>query len=464
MSLRNRSCQVHFIGIGGIGMSGIAELLHQLGHKVTGSDLSENDNVKKLQKLGVKIQRGHSEKIFEDCKPDVVVYSNAVKANNPEWAYARKNLIPVIRRAEMLSELMRLKRGISVAGSHGKTTTTGMVSFILKEAGREPTVIIGGQFAAIGSNASWGGGEWLVAESDESDGSFMHLSPELSIVTNIDKEHMDHYGSVENLQHTFLDFIERIPFYGRSILCADSPMLYELRDQIRKPTRWYGFKEAQNIYRIIIKETSAFPLFAVNCPNGKLLFETTLKVPGMHNVSNAVAAALACRELGVADDVIAKALSNFEGVARRFEKKGIWQGHQVYEDYGHHPTEIRATLAAAKDVYANEKVLIVFQPHRYSRTRLLWEEFKDCFSMADTVITLPVYPGGETKTDEDSVYDEENFSKHLSNGKKHYVADFECLEKLLSELHLKEKFGPVFFLGAGDIYKFANDLATMPIK
>lgn len=458
MSLKGRSCQVHFIGIGGIGMSGIAELLHQLGHKVTGSDLSENDQVRKLQKLGVSIQKGHSDKIFENIKPDVVVYSNAVKSNNPEWVYARKNQIPVIRRAEMLAELMRLKRGIAVAGSHGKTTTTGMVSSILKEAGKEPTIVIGGQFAAIGSNAAWGGGEWLVAESDESDGSFLHLSPELSIVTNIDHEHLDHYGTIETLQKTFFDFIERIPFYGRSILCSDSPLLLEIREQIRKPAKWYGFNKVENSHRIEIMEEGAFPLFRVLCPNETVLFETKLQVPGRHNISNAVAAALLCMDLGVDSRIVAKALNTFQGVARRFEKKGTWQGHLIYEDYGHHPTEVSATLRAAKEVYKEEKVLVVFQPHRYSRTRLLWSDFKNCFAEADFLITLPIYPGGEQKTPADEDFDMQNFSEHLSHKNKNYCNSFESLEEYLKVFSQKEKFGPIFFLGAGDISRFASKL------
>lgn len=459
MSLRGRSCQVHFIGIGGIGMSGIAELLHQLGHKVTGSDLSENEQVKKLQKLGVQIQKGHSEKVFENCRPDVVVYSNAVKSNNPEWAYARAHQIPVIRRAEMLAELMRLKRGIAVAGSHGKTTTTGMVSSILKEAGKEPTIVIGGQFAAIGSNAAWGGGEWLVAESDESDGSFLHLSPEVAIVTNIDREHLDHYGTIETLQKTFFDFVERIPFYGCSILCSDSPLLLELREQIRKPSKWYGFNKVENSHRIEILDKAAFPRFRVLCPNEKVLFETQLKVPGKHNISNAVAAALLCLELGISAEVIAKALGSFEGVARRFEKKGKWKNHLIYEDYGHHPTEVSATLEAAKEVFKDEKVLVVFQPHRYSRTRLLWYDFKNCFNKADLLLTLPIYAGGEPKTAEDESFDAENFCEHISHDHKNYCEDFTHLEKQLEKMSEANTFGPIFFLGAGDISKFASKLA-----
>lgn len=458
MSLRGRVCHVHFIGIGGIGMSGIAELLLQLGHKVSGSDLSENDQVRKLQKLGAVIQKGHSAKIFENIKPDVVVYSNAVKSTNPEWAYARENQIPVIRRAEMLAELMRLKRGIAVAGSHGKTTTTGMVSFILKEANKEPTIVIGGQFAAIGSNAAWGGGEWLVAESDESDGSFLHLSPEVSIVTNIDREHLDHYGSIETLQKTFFDFIERIPFYGRSILCSDSPLLLEMREQIRKPAKWYGFNKVDNSHRIEILEEGAFPRFRVLCPNEKVLFETKLKVPGRHNISNAVAAALLCIELGIDAATVSRALSLFEGVARRFEKKGSWKNHLIYEDYGHHPTEVSATLQAAKEVFKDENILVVFQPHRYSRTRLLWYDFKNCFSDADFLATLPVYPGGEPKTPEDEAFDAQNFNEHISHKHKHFCDSFESLEAHLEKFDQREKFGPIFFLGAGDISKFAAKL------
>ena len=453
MSIRDRRCRVQFIGIGGIGMSGIAELLHHLGHQVSGSDLGENDQIRKLKSIGVKIQQGHSKKILEENKPDVVVYSNAVRSENPEWVYAQKQGVPVIRRAEMLAELMRLKRGISVAGSHGKTTTTGMISFILKEAHKEPTVVIGGQFAAFGSNAAWGGGEWLVAESDESDGSFMHLSPEISVVTNIDREHLDHYGSLELLQKTFWDFIERIPFYGKSVLCADSPLLLELRDKIRKPTLWYSFQERPNTYKVQYLDKGAFPRFQVFGPNGKKLFETQLKVPGHHNVSNSVAAALVCLELGVSPEDVSRALSNFEGVARRFEKKGTWQGHPVYEDYGHHPTEIRATLEAAKEVFPHEKVCVVFQPHRYSRTRLLWDEFKTCFEKADILFTLPIYPGGESRDSRDEAFDGKAFCDHIDLKEKYFVSDFRDLRDKLESKIKNEKIGPVFFLGAGDISK-----------
>jgi UDP-N-acetylmuramate--alanine ligase len=456
MSLSHRCCRVHFIGIGGIGMSGIAELLHHLGHTVSGSDLFDNDQIKKLKAKGVKIQQGHSVDILNECKPEVLVYSNAVKKDNVERLWAKENAIPLIRRAEMLAELMRLKRGISVAGSHGKTTTTGMISYILKVAGLEPTVVIGGKFAAIGSNASWGGGDWLVAESDESDGSFLHLSPEMAVVTNIDFEHMDHYGGVEQLQKTFLEFLERIPFYGRAVLCADSELLYELREQIQRPSLWYAFEKKEKAYHIRLQSKEACPSFEVYCPKGEKLFESQLKVPGLHNVSNAVAAALICLELQVKPEIVSKALSEFEGVERRFQKRGLWQGHPIYEDYGHHPTEIIATLKAAKAMFADKKILVVFQPHRYSRTKLLWDRFKNSFVDADCVMTLPIYAGGEKKSEEDEAFDREGFSDHLKAKEKIFCEDFADLKNKIEKYKDLKEVGPIFFLGAGDVGKAIN--------
>ncbi len=468
MSLIESKRSIHFVGIGGIGMSGLAELLLKLGHKVSGSDLNEGESVEKLKAAGALFQLGHKKDILEKNSPDVVVYSTAVKESNPELLYARQARIPVIRRAEMLAELMRLKRGIAIAGSHGKTTTTGLVSLILKEAGLDPTVVIGGRFDAIGSNAAWGRGAWLVAEADESDGSFLRLSPEISVVTNIDREHLDFYKNFENELKAFEDFLDRLPFYGRAIICSDCPHVRALSEQLKKPYLWYGLeKEHKPDFWLKIIEEGANPVFEVyeklNTYSTPWL-RVRLQVPGRHNILNAAAAALVARELEIPADVISKALGNFSGVQRRFQLRGSWRGHPVIEDYAHHPTEIRATLAAAKSVYKEKKPIVMFQPHRYSRTRDLWTDFSTCFQNSSLILSLPIYAAAEAAESWVRAYDGVNFAKNVSGTEAQFV---ENATELLSRIvHLEDEKklvpgAPIFVLGAGDIAKIIPKLLAL---
>jgi UDP-N-acetylmuramate--alanine ligase len=466
MSLIARTRRVHFVGIGGIGMSGLAEILCRSGHHVTGSDLSLSENVENLQKLGAKIQIGHKQEILEKERPDVLVYSTAVSHENPELAYARKEKIPIIRRAEMLAELMRLRRGVAIAGSHGKTTTTGLTSLILKEAGMDPAVVIGGRFDAIGSNAAWGEGQWLVAEADESDGSFLRLSPELAVVTNIDKEHLNHYGTFEETLRAFENFLDNLPFYGRAILCSDCENVRKILVSLKKPYLSYGLdKEQSPDFWVELKEDSAQPRFSIHrlvgsraeneSPEYKLWVEIQLSVPGKHNVLNATAAAILARELEVEDSVILSALQKFKGVRRRFENRGTWSSGVLIEDYAHHPTEIRATLAACRASYAKAP-LVVFQPHRFSRTRELWDEFSTCFEGAEQVWSLPVYAASEPREVWTEKYDGIYFSRNIKNTRANFAQDFDdvCAQvQNWFENNPDDLQRPLLVLGAGDIAK-----------
>ena len=382
---------IHFVGIGGIGMSGIAEVLLNLGYKVSGSDLRESDTTHRLQSLGGEIQIGHREENI--TTPHVVVISSAVKADNVEVQAARAKQIPVIPRAEMLAELMRLKYAVAIAGAHGKTTTTSLVATVLAAGGVDPTVVIGGKLNSLGSNAKLGQGEFLVAEADESDGSFLKLTPTIAVVTNIDEEHLDYYRDINDIKDAFLAFINKVPFYGVAILCLDQKHIQSLIPSIEKRYITYGMT-AQADYQA--SEVAVLPLgsrFRVASPAGDLgWFE--LSVPGMHNVSNSLAAIAVARELDIDLEVIRKALKDFSGVQRRFQIKGEARGVLVVDDYGHHPTEIRATLEAAK-APGGRRVVCLFQPHRYTRTKHLLEEFFTAFNDADAVIIMDIYAAGE---------------------------------------------------------------------
>jgi UDP-N-acetylmuramate--alanine ligase len=465
MPLSEKSRNVHFVGIGGIGMSGIAELLMSQGHRVTGSDLSDSEAVKRLKGLGAEIQLGHSEEILIKHLPHVLVFSTAVSSDNPEIVFAKKNKIPVIRRAEMLGELMRLKRGIGVAGSHGKTTTTGMLSMILKEAGKDPTVVIGGRLDAIGSNATWGGGEWLVAEADESDGSFLKLSPEYAIVTNIDFEHLDHYSNIEGVKQSFLDYLDKLPFYGKAFLCSDSQSLREIAPQINKSVSWYGFsKEYKPDFLLKVLEEGAAPRFEIYSQQdnySKVRMTLTTSVPGRHNMLNAAAAALLALELDISVASVAQGLRSFRGVSRRFERKGEYKGITIYEDYAHHPTEIEATLMAARSVFPNAKIGVVFQPHRFSRTKLCWKEFAQCFKSSDELITLPIYAASEKKESWALNFDKEEFAKNVISPKAQYEDSLDSsIQRIYKWIDTGTlKAGDVLFvLGAGDVYKIISKI------
>jgi UDP-N-acetylmuramate--alanine ligase len=386
------SQHAHFIGIGGIGMSGIAEILLSLGMKVSGSDLRRGPLTDRLAQLGATIYEGHQ--AANVAGATVVVTSSAVSADNPEVVEARTRKIPVIQRAEMLAELMRLKYGIAIAGMHGKTTTTSMVAAVLTAGGLDPTVVVGGRVDALGSNARLGTTNYLVAEADESDRSFLKLSPILAVVTNLDREHMDCYRDMADVEHAFLAFMDKVPFYGAVTACLDNPQLAGILPRVRRRVFTYGVSpDADYRLEFLAAVEGRFARFLVHTAEGPLgPFE--LHVPGRHNVLNATAAVAIARQLEVSADKIAEGLNLFRGVDRRFQLRGTARGVTVVDDYGHHPTEIRATLAAAREC-GHRRIRVVFQPHRYSRTLDLMDEFSGAFADADTVIVLPIYAAGE---------------------------------------------------------------------
>lgn len=389
--------RIHFVGIGGIGMSGIAEVLLNLGYKVSGSDLKSSPITQRLTSLGAAVFEGHRAENIAGA--EVVVTSSAIAEQNPEVAEAHKGHIPVIQRAEMLAELMRLKYGIAVAGMHGKTTTTSMVAAVLAAGGLDPTVVVGGRVDAMGSNARLGKSQYLVAEADESDRSFLKLSPILSVVTNIDREHMDCYRNMRNVKTAFLDFMDRVPFYGMVVVCNDDPLLRKLFPQVRRRMVTYGTRRGSDFQTKLgeakFDSNQDRPLSTFHVAyRGKDLGEFQLHVPGVHNVLNATAAIAVGIGLDIDVEQVRSALANFRGVDRRFQLRGRSAGVSVIDDYGHHPTEIRATLAAARQ-YGFRKVHVVFQPHRYSRTQLLIDEFATAFGDADSLFVLDIYAASE---------------------------------------------------------------------
>jgi UDP-N-acetylmuramate--alanine ligase len=394
---------IHFVGIGGIGMSGIAEVLHNIGYQVQGSDIADNANARRLRALGVEIMIGHRAGNLREAK--VVVVSTAVKADNPEVAAARAALIPVVRRAEMLGELMRLKSSIAVGGTHGKTTTTSMIGTVLEKAGLDPTVINGGIVNAYGTNTRLGAGEWMVAEADESDGSFLKLPSTIAVVTNIDPEHLDHFHSFEDVKAAFAHFVENVPFYGFAVLCIDHPEVQSMLGRISdRRVVTYGFSAQADIRAVDVEagaEGSRFAVVMTDRLSGVVtrIDDLSLPVLGLHNVQNALAAVAIARELKIAPEKLREALAEFTGVKRRFTKTGSWNGVTVIDDYGHHPVEITAVLKAARLAVSGNpeaRVIAVMQPHRYTRLSSLFDDFCTCFNDADTVIVADVYAAGET--------------------------------------------------------------------
>jgi UDP-N-acetylmuramate--alanine ligase len=389
---------IHFIGIGGIGMSGIAEVMSTLNYKVQGSDISDNYNVARLRKHDIAVAIGHDAKNVGEAQ--VVVISSAVKPDNPELVEARRRYLPVVRRAEMLAELMRFKSCVAVGGTHGKTTTTSIVAALLDAGNLDPTVINGGIINAYGTNARLGKGDWMVVESDESDGTFVKLPADVVIVTNIDPEHLDHYGTFEKAKEAFLAFVENIPFYGFAVMCLDHPVVQEMIGQIRdRRVITYGHSPQADYRLLDVKYTDGATRFSVRVTDrvsGKThdIPELALRMPGDHNALNSTAALAVARELGLSDEQVRKGLANFEGVKRRFTRTGEHNGVTVFDDYGHHPVEISAVLAAARRVTKN-KVVAVMQPHRYTRLSSLFNDFCSCFNDADHVIIAPVYAAGE---------------------------------------------------------------------
>jgi len=448
---------IHFIGIGGIGMSGIAEVLLNLGYQVSGSDLKETEITRRLQSLGGEIAYGHKREYIQGA--EVVVTSSAVRSDNPEVLAAREALLPVIPRAEMLAELMRLKYGVAVAGSHGKTTTTSMVANVLSYGGLDPTVIIGGRLDKWGSNARLGQGAFLVAEADESDGSFLHLSPSIAVVTNIDLEHMDFYKNLEHIQDTFLDFLNRLPFYGLAILCLDDPHLPSLIPKLKKRYRTYGLTVQADIQGRDVKQdglTTRYRLYN----DGKDWGEIGFRLPGLHNVYNSLGAIAVGFELGVPFERIQEAFDSLEGVQRRFQIRGEYQGVTVLDDYGHHPTEVRATLNAARGCWPDHRIVVVFQPHRFSRTKALFDEFTTAFYQADSLLLLPIYAASEDPI-------EGIDSEHLMEGiKEKGHREVRLLSDRAEVIpYLKEilKTGDVLItLGAGDVWKIGQEIVSQP--
>src|SRR5688572_30841592 len=400
--MRHKVKHVHFVGIGGAGMSGIAEVLLNLGYKVSGSDLSESGVTRHLQSLGAHVSKGHAAEHIEGA--NAVVISSAVSEENPEVQAARAKTIPVVPRALMLAELMRLKQGIAVAGTHGKTTTTSLTAAVLGEGGLDPTFVIGGRVEAVGSNARLGKGDFIVVEADESDASFLYLQPCLAVVTNIDADHMHTYDhSVDKLREAFVNFLKHLPFYGVAVLCIDDPGVREISQRVPKTIVTYGLSEDAKVRAVDIEARGGQMCFRVQCaPNGgaALNFAVVLNLPGLHNVRNALAAIAVGLEVGVAPEKIAAALAGFKGVGRRFQRYGevLLAGggrYTLVDDYGHHPAEMAATLEAARGAFPGRRLVLAFQPHRYTRTRDCFEDFVKVLSTADAVVLTEVYPAGE---------------------------------------------------------------------
>ena len=450
--MKRRIRRVHFVGIGGSGMSGIAEVLLNLGYRVSGSDLVESDTTLRLQRLGAEVVIGHRSENLRDA--DVVVISSAVRKDNPEVIAAHERIIPVIPRAEMLAELMRMKYGVAIAGTHGKTTTTSMIATVLAHGGLDPTAVIGGKLNSFGSNAKLGQGELLVAEADESDGSFLKLSPTIAVVTNIDPEHLDHYRNLEEIQKAFLEFINKVPFYGLAILCLDQENVQALIPQVQKRYVTYGMSSQANFRAADISYhglTTSFRVFA----NERELGQISIQMPGLHSVYNALAAIATASELDLNFEIVRQALGSFSGVQRRFQIKGEWDGVMVVDDYGHHPTEIKATLSAAKSGWGRRTV-VIFQPHRYSRTRDLFKEFLTAFNQADALFLIGIYPAGEDPipgVDVQGLY--EGIKGHGHKDVTLVLDKSAILDRLLPRLKPGDM---VFTLGAGDVWKTGEAL------
>ncbi len=444
---KKRDVAIHFVGIGGIGMSGIAEVLLNLGYAVSGSDQRESDTTRRLANLGGRICVGH--RAEQVCDADVVVISSAVKSNNPEVVAARARGIPVIPRAEMLGELMRMKDGVAVAGSHGKTSTTTMVATILAHAGLDPTVVIGGKAKVFGSNARLGQGETLVAEADESDGSFSHLLPMVAVITNIDREHMDHYGTEAALRTAFLDFANHVPFYGMVVVCADNPTAAGLLPELVKPHVTYGLSAGD--YRGEILSADAQGTCLQVSVRGQLRGEVIVRMPGVHYAQNALASLCVADVFGVPFNVTCEALAGFGGVDRRFSVRGETAGVLVVDDYGHHPTEIKATIAAAK--LFGRRLVVAFQPHRYTRTKDLMADFAPALSGADEIVLTDIYAAGELPI---SGVDISAVLGTFPSGAK---ASYGPRTGLADELTTRLRRGDLLLtLGAGDITQVAAEV------
>jgi len=444
---RKADTKIHFVGIGGMGMCGIAEVLINLGYKVSGSDIAQTEITRHLESIGGELTYEHSAENVRDA--DVVVTSSAIKGYNPETEAARARQIPVIPRAEMLAELMRMKYGIAVAGSHGKTTTTTMIASALLEAELDPTAVIGGRVNSLGlANARLGQSDYLIAEADESDGSFLKLSPTLAVVTNMDAEHLDHYGSLDGVKRAFIDFINRVPFYGLAILCLDNPTVQSILPEVHKRHVTYGMAP-QADYRARNVRYQGPNTSYIAWRGAQELGEVHLSMPGQHNVLNSLAVLAVCDFLGVEFETFSRAMGAFEGIQRRFTVRGEARGITVVDDFGHHPTEVRATLAGARSGYQGQRVIAAFQPHRYTRTRDQFEEFARSFYDADVVVLCDVFSAGEQPI---AGADAEQLAHAIRNhGHKevYYVPRREDVAAKLLELSREDDL--VITLGAGNI-------------
>jgi UDP-N-acetylmuramate--alanine ligase len=443
---------IHLVGIGGAGMSGIAELLFNLGYGVTGSDLKSSETTKRLQELGIKISDHHNKENVENS--DVVVVSSAVKEDNPEVVSAKERRIPVIRRAEMLGELMRMKHGIGIAGTHGKTTTTSMVGEILSEGGLDPTIVVGGKVVNLSSHARLGNGEYMVTEADEYDRSFLELSPTIAVITTLEPEHLDYYRDFKEIRAAFLEFVNKVPFYGRVILCWDEKNLQDLMSQIERPITTYGLSPQADLKARSLsfqENRSRFEVFV----NGESVGEVTLQVPGEHNVRNSLAAVAVGLELDIPWENIQRGLEKFKGVHRRFEIKGEAKGLMVVDDYAHHPTEIQQTLKGAKSGW-KRRIVVVFQPHLYSRTRDFHEEFGISLLDSDVLIVTDIYPARERPMPGVTGELVCKSAKRLGHKNAFYVPRLEEVAPFLKKM-LREN-DMVITMGAGDVFKLGDQL------
>ncbi len=442
---------IHFVGVGGIGRSGIVELLLNLGYVVSGSDLQSSGITERLQRLGGTIFEGHSADQIHGA--DVVVTSSAIDPDNPEVLAARDLSIPVIPRAEMLAELMRLKYSIAISGAHGKTSTTSLIASVLDKGGLDPTVVIGGQLKSIGVNAVLGEGDFIVAEADESDGSFLKFSPTIAVVTNIDREHLDYYQGLDDIKEDFLSFIDRVPFYGLAVLCLDNEPVQDIIPKIRKRYTTYGMSTQADFQAKDIVSEGLKSRFSVY-HNATHLGEIILNLPGIHNVYNALASVAVGMELDISFDVIKAALETVEGVQRRMEIKGEVKGITVVDDYGHHPTEIKTTLQAVKDSWPDRRIVVAFQPHRYTRVHALFDDFQRAFYQSDVLVVLPIYGAGEKKIEgvtSDALY--EGIREH---GHKEVVHMGGLDEAAFRFKEILKEGDILLTLGAGDVWKLGE--------
>ena len=450
---RERIKKFHFVGIGGIGMSGIAQILLEMGYEVSGSDIRENKNIELLRRKGAKVFIGHREENLRQV--DVVVYSSAIPENNPEIIQAKKMGLPVISRGDMLAELFRLKEGIAVCGSHGKTTTTSMIAHVVYEAGYDPTVIVGGVLQKFGSNARFGKDQLIISEADESDGSFLKLIPTVAVITNIDKEHLGYYKDIEDIKNAFLRFANSVPFYGFCVMNADDENSREVMKKAKGPLITFGIENSADVMAKNLSLQSGYYSFDLFY-QGKPLERIQLSVAGKHNVYNALACIAVSLKMDISVDTIKRALENFRNAERRLELKGYFNGAPVYDDYGHHPTEIKAVIRALREMYPQKRLLLIFQPHRYSRTYYLFDEFVEVLRLADVCFITEIYPAGE-----DNLYGVSGRDLAEKAG----CEFFEDKEKLFSTLVSSVKdTDVVVFMGAGSISRWCEEFYERYIR